>query len=281
MEPLEKLYRYLRWPMDPGEPESMKRYEAIKEFFLEKLGREIPFHKEASILDVAAGTGIASVALAEALICRGASVEEVVVTDVRRGDLEKAYKWLDIRGLAGIKLYTRQVDGRKLVEEVRGKYSYVLMWGSPLPHLSTWDYALIVANTRELVGEGGVFMVEQKNILPRVLHTNTYKDVYVSPGKAGGTLIVSIMTGYDEFTGMDVKQQYVVPGFQYIGEARSRLWDLATVLTITWLFYERVELYGSSKPGVESVVVAREPRGRAPSARSLIDTLPSRISLDT
>lgn len=46
----------------------MKRYEAIKEFFMKKLGKEIPLHREASILDVATDTGIASIALVEALL---------------------------------------------------------------------------------------------------------------------------------------------------------------------------------------------------------------------
>ncbi len=131
MESLEKLYRYLRWPMDPKELEAMKRYGAIKEFFMEKLEREIPLHREASILDVAAGTGIASIALAEALIHRGASVEEIMVTDIRREDLGKTHKWLDKRGLTSIKLYTRQVDGRKLVDEIHGKYDYIIIMGQP------------------------------------------------------------------------------------------------------------------------------------------------------
>lgn len=281
MEPLERLYRYLCWPMDPEEPESVKRYEAIREFFIEKLGREIPLHREASILDVAAGTGIASIALAEALIYRGASVRKIMVTDIRQEDLEKAYKWLDIRGLTGVKLYTRQVDGRKLVDKIQGIYDYILLWGSSLPHFSTWDYALIVANTRELIGKDGVFLVEQKNILHRVLHTNTYKDIYISPGKNRETLIISIMTGYDEFTGMDIKQQYLIPGFQYIGEARSRLWDIATILTITWLFYEKIELNRSNKPGIETTIIASKPREKAPSARSLIKTLPNQINLNS
>ncbi len=139
---------------------------------------------------------------------------------------------------------------------------------------------MIAANTRELIGENGVFIVEQKNILHRVLHTNTYKDIYVSPGKTKETPIISIMTDYDEFTGMDIKQQYLVPGFQYIGETRSRLWDIATISTITWLFYEKVELIKSNKPGVETIVMASKPRERAPSAKSLISTLPNQIRLN-
>lgn len=43
---------------------------------------KIPLHREASFLDVAAGTGIASTALAEAVL-HGARVEEIMVTDIR------------------------------------------------------------------------------------------------------------------------------------------------------------------------------------------------------
>ncbi len=112
MESLEKLYRYLRWPMYPEELEAMKRYEAIKEFFMEKLGREIPLHREASILDVAAGTGIASIALGEALIHRGASVKEIMVTDIRREDQRKHINgWINATSSASSSIHVKLMGG--------------------------------------------------------------------------------------------------------------------------------------------------------------------------
>ncbi|NPA99740.1 MAG: hypothetical protein GXO43_10220, partial [Crenarchaeota archaeon] len=114
----------------------------------------------------------------------------------------------------------------------------------------------------------------QKNLLPRILHANAYKEMHLAPGKSKGTLIASILTGYDEFTGMDIKQQYLIPGFQYIGETRSRLWDLATALTITWLFYQQVNLLRTKERLVADVIIASRPRDDAPSARSLLDTIP-------
>jgi len=270
---LSVLYRYLGWPMDPRDPEAIGRFEAIMRFFLEKLGNDIPYIEDAAILDVAGGTGIASLALAEALMRKGAKIQEVVITDVRGEDLDKAEMWLQERGLKDVRVRTVNADATRLVERIRGRYNYILLWGSSLPHFSTWDYALIVANTRELICGEGVFMVEQKNLLPRILHSNAYKEIHLAPGKSKGTLVASILTGYDDLAGMDIKQQYLIPGFHYIGETRSRLWDLATALTITWLFYQDVKLLKSKERLVADVIIALRPRKDSPSAQSLLNTI--------
>lgn len=97
--------------------------------------------------------------------------------------------------------------------------------------------------------------MEQKDILPRVLHTNTYKDVYVSLDKTGKTLIISVMAGYNELTGMDIRYQATIscPG-----------------IPVYW---------GNpfKETGVERVVITGKRKERTPSARPLIDTLTDKI----
>ncbi|BES81049.1 hypothetical protein [Pyrodictium abyssi] len=71
---------------------------------------------------------------------------------------------------------------------------------------------------------------------------------------------------------------YELPGYRYFATMPMRVWDLASVAAMLWVFYRRVELVEPSRdPLGAEVLVASEPRGDAPSSRELWETLPEQL----
>ena len=275
---LSRLYKEIEWVVDPSDSRARERFKSIVST-MEKLVsygvfREVLERGEASILDVMAASGICGVALAKVFVDRGARVE-LVVSDLRSDDLGLVDSWLDFAGISGrVDVETLVADATKLPEALSGRvFDVVTVWGSSLPHLDVYSLPLLVSGARELQPSHGVLVIEQHDILPRLLVTSSFK--YILPE---GKKLLTIYRGYDRLRGIQKRLAYVLPSLEYIGEVYSRLWDIAQIASFTWLFYKNIDLYSHYEPTftvASSVIVAKYPRKNTVEWRELLSTIPT------
>ncbi|GEM_PF-422945 len=275
---LSRLYREIGWLVDPSDPKARERFWSIVST-MEKLAssgvfREVVERRRASLLDAMAASGICGVALARVLLERGVGVE-LVVSDLRSDDLGLVGGWLDVAGISGeVGVETVVADATKLPEALGGRvFDIVTVWGSSLPHLDVYSLPLLVSGVRELQPSYGVLVIEQHDILPRILVTGGFK--YILPE---GKNLLTIYRGYDRLRGVQKRLAYVLPSLEYVGEVQSRLWDIAQVASFTWLFYRDIQLYSHIEPvfGIaSSVIIAKYPRRTSVPWRELLSTLPT------
>ncbi len=255
---LEELYLYLKWPMAPEDPEARERFEGLVKFFRESL-RDLEDRSRVRVLDLMAGTGIAGVAASKALTEMGKEVE-LVISDVRRKDLQLVEGWLSYANLK-LRYESLQADVEDAVRRVKGKFDLILIWGSSMPHLSPWKAAKVLAGLREVSSGEAKVMVEQWDISGSLLRRNQFKRILLE-GKVDdeGQGLLSLHVGYDPFTGMDERAYYRLPGMKFLLKTRVHLWGLSELATMMWLFYEEVDLIERWGRWGRPVVVARRPR---------------------
>lgn len=266
---LEELYRWLPWPMRPGNPEAERRFEAYRRLFSGLIEGHPSFgwlrgRRSVSVLDVAAGTGIAGAAMASALEGAGFDVWLVAV-DCRAGDLRFLPAWL---GRAGSRAVYDVVAGDALLlpRLLRGGFDVVLLMGSSFPHFNPWQAARIIAGIHRLQPRHGVFLAEQWDIAGSVILRNAYRHILLEGGQVdeedGG--LISLHTGYDKYRGVFRKAHYRIPGWRYIGSMETHLWYLSCLAVLLWLYYGEVD---AAEPAgaryARTVLIAWRPRARA------------------
>ncbi|BES81048.1 methyltransferase domain-containing protein [Pyrodictium abyssi] len=150
-----------------------------------------------AVLDVTAGSGIAGAAFAAALARLGARVR-LTATDLRRDVLEKVHGWLRLAGVEDrVEAETVVADAARLPEKLGCCFDLAVIWGSSLPHFSPWRLLLALASLRELQPRHGVLLVEQRDLLPRLLFNNLYARINVEYAKEDGRGVVGVHAGYD------------------------------------------------------------------------------------
>ncbi len=244
-----------------------------------RLSKLVGGRNAVSVLDVAGGTGIAGAALASVLAGMGKSVK-LVVADARSGDLELAREWLRLAGVENkIGFETVVADATRLVERVEGCFDIALLWGSSIPHFSPWSLALIIAGIRDLQHESSALLIDQRDLLPQILFTNTYEHLHLtSPvNEETGEGLLAVHNGYDQLRGMVQKAYYKLPGLAFVGTAPTRLWDVPSIAATTWLFYQEVHIEAYKWRRELKVIVAQKPRKNAPSNKELWSTLPEQL----
>jgi len=274
---LDILYSYLGWATSPDDPRAIGRFSSIVGFADGLLEDEAiySFLEDRSVvrvLDIMAASGIAGVAFAKALVSRGLGVE-LTVADVREGELRDAWRWLQLAGLGGsVKLATLRADARRLPQHFpREGFDVIVCWGSSLPHFDVYDLILFLSGSREVLASGGVLVVEQADILPGILINNIFRRVLVEGN------ILTIYKEYDAGKGVQRRLAYRLPTLEYLGVVESRLWDIAQVTALAYIFYSSVKTYSHLEmERATKVVVAAGPRASAPSWRELADDLASR-----
>ncbi|ALL00859.1 hypothetical protein Pyrde_0809 [Pyrodictium delaneyi] len=278
---LERLYSQWLWPEDPSTREAQERFNTLLEYAHSLVSTRLAYLAEkdrVAVLDVAAGSGIAGAAFAAALARRGARVS-LVVTDLRVSILEKVHVWLEKAGLKeGVRVETVAVDAARLPQKLDCCFDLALLWGSSLPHFSPWRLLLALAGVRELQPRHGILLIEQRDLLPRLLFNNLYTRIRVEYVKEDGRGVVGVHAKYDQFRGIVARVFYELPGYRYLTTMPTRLWDLASVAAMLWIFYNHVYLEKPSRdPWGAEVLVAMEPRETAPSSGELWETLPEQL----
>jgi len=268
---LEVLYTLLKWPSSPGSPEALERFKRITEFAFQALSDPdirglLGGKSEIAVLDVMAASGIAGVAFAKAASSLGYRVK-LAVLDVRGSELRLAPEWLRVAGLEGVaELELVEGDATRLPEVLGGRvYDLVVCWGSSLPHLDVYDLILLLAGIREIQRENGVLVVEQFDLLPRILVGNAFEKVRVE-----GDLL-TVFKEYDAWRGVQRRLVYKLPSLEYLGVVESRLWDVAQIAALTWLFYVNIKTYDfQDLKRTSKVIIAYPPRRTAPRWRELV-----------
>ena len=277
---IDRLFELIQWGAleNPGEARARERFSKLRDYFQKLLGKKL-FEKIAGseqvrVVDVMGGTGIAGVAfLAAHRALRGGKGEyKLTVVDARRKALGYASRWLSHAGLQGVELSTIIGDARRLPELLGGeKYDVALVWGSSLPHVDVPGIILLLAGLRESIAEKGVALIEQHDLLPRLLFANNYKDVLLE-GEA-----ITMHRGYDPRTGSVERVVYDARTMLYQGIMRTRIWEMSTIAGYAWLFFKRVyrdhylEQTGGGRAA--TVVIASEPRSNAPGWEELWGSL--------
>jgi len=273
---MDKLFDLIKWEEweNPGEPSARKRFTRLRDYFKGLLVRK-PFERLAGservrVLDVMGGTGIAGAAfLAAHRDLKGGRGEyKLAVVDARRKALGYAQRWLGHAGLQGVELSTITGDARRLPELLGGEnYDVALVWGSSLPHIDVPGMILLLAGLRESLVEEGMALIEQYDLLPRLLFNNNYRSVLLE-GEA-----ITMHKGYNARTGSVHRVVYDARTMLYQGVMKTRIWEMSSVAGFAWLFFQNVyrDQYLEEPGGgrAATVVIASKPRSSAPSWEEL------------
>ena len=95
-------------------------------------------------------------------------------------DLQKRLLALGAKEARRRKLEVRTSVGdiRDLAKHVSGKFDLVTILGSPLPHLSIYDFDRVVGQVLKVLAKAGVFLVDQSDLVFRIIPQ--YRDAFVS-----------------------------------------------------------------------------------------------------
>ncbi len=276
---LDKIYRLL-WPMRPGDSGAIERFHHLTMEFTRLISSCEPLRRLGErgvvrILELGSGTGIAGVALSKALHGMGIGVD-IDFTDIREGDLDAVEEWLETAGLKGIRHRRYVLDSRSIPKKLGGEeYDLVLFFGSPLPHLDVFEYILTVAGISQVLRRDGVYMVEQYNLGWELLRRRGFQEILLENRLGEGEALISIYTGYDEYRGVQERSYYRIPGMEYIGRMRSRLWDIASIIGINWIFFRNVEIRSFRDIREARAIISWDTRKEKPGWEELYNTLPS------
>ncbi|WP_297519367.1 class I SAM-dependent methyltransferase [Thermococcus sp.] len=238
---LEELYRYINWRMDPKDERARERFEGIEEFF-ESL-HWLP--RNGRVLDLCAGTGIAGVALAKAT---GAKL--LTVLDARSDDLELAREWLKIAGI-NPELQAIQGDARE-VSKLVGEHDVAVLWGYTMPHFDPFDAVRLFANVALVLGDKGVFIIEDMDRVYWILYRAGYREFLVE-GRREDYAIASMHEGYNFERGTFKRGYYILPGFKKIDGVDVHYWDIATQLAIGSVFFREYGVIRREEHGIDGV----------------------------
>ena len=250
-ENLKKVYEVFPWKMRPGEREAHVRFEYLVELFKES----VDFPKRTHILDIAAGSGIAGVAMMKAAEERGAETS-LCATDVREDDLKWVHEWADLAGVSG-DVETIAIDASK-VHEIGEIFDVAILWGSSTPHFSPDHLLKVFSSVALTIKDTGIFLVEEIDRTFRVFLTRGYKEFLVE-----GENAVSIHSGYDHTTSMFIRKLYKLPGFEYVSDMKVKMWDTPTVAAFGKTLFRNVKIVWSYEHGGKKcgdVIIMKDPR---------------------
>ncbi|ASI99242.1 class I SAM-dependent methyltransferase [Thermococcus celer] len=250
---LEELYEHIDWRMNPEDERARERFERIAEFF-GSISDVLP--SGGRVLDLCAGTGIAGAALAKVTEARS-----LTLLDARRIDRDSAEKWLE---LARLKPELRLVQGdAREVGELVDEHDVVVLWGLTMPHFDPFDAVRLFAGVARVLGENGVFLIEDMDRVYWVMYRAGYKRFLVE-GRKGDRTIASMHEGYDFVGGTFRRGYYVLPGFRKVGTVDFHYWDISTQLALGRIFfgeYGLVKREDHGIAGVGDVLIFKKPKG--------------------
>lgn len=257
MAGLEELYSWIRWPMDPGDERAQRRFVGTKTFFNWAVKENLlPDRKKIRILDLCAGTGLAGAALAEVLTEWGREVELTLV-EKRKEALVRVEGWLEGSNVEVYGAVMHCMDNlRKL-----GTFDIALIWGLTMPHFDPLQAAELFRNVAKALEGDGVFMIEETDRAYSLFYRKAYRELLVEGRDEAGE-IVSIDAGYDRKRGTIRRVYYRLPGFERLGEAEYRYWDLAGLAGIGKALFNEARVITAGEHSVahvSDVVYLREP----------------------
>lgn len=253
--------------MKPDDPSVEERINNIYSFFSDLISNHLFFRKlgkkEIRVLELGSGTGIVGSILSKALLDRGYE-PYIMFTDIREEDLKYVDKWIEKLEIKDIRYDVRVLDCREIPSNIKdGKFDVIIFWGSSLAHLDVYDLILTLSGIYEISNEMSMVIFEQANLGWNLLKGKMFKEFLVE-GRIteDGNALISIFSGYDVEKGVQFRSYYIIPGFKYVGKIKSRLWDIASVIGFTWIFFNNVEVLEIKEFRGTYAVIGWEKRGR-------------------
>lgn len=77
-----------------------------------------------------------------------------------------------------LSIKTVKGDAKDVAKVVKGPFDLVTIHGSPLPHVDIYEFDQIVQGVAKVLGKNGTFLIEQSDVIFRVLPQ--YKDAFVA-----------------------------------------------------------------------------------------------------
>jgi hypothetical protein len=258
-EPLERLYSLVNWQDDLSTGEGRVRYEQIKgemrQVAEHEWLRSLLSGREAKVLDLCGGAGIAGIAMAKVLADTGRGCTLSIV-DLREKALEKAR-------LLGRQELGREPETHVLdVRDLRGlptKHDVALLWGLTTPHFDPWDMMKAMAGVSGVLSDDGVLVIEEVDRVYLRFTQFGYQRVLVESATEDEA-VLSLHAGFDIKTGSFRRLTLDLMD----GERRSMdsyyFWGVAPMCQLAWTFFEDVDLI--QKDRVRCIILAAGPRRR-------------------
>ncbi len=133
---------------------------------LEVAGVNLPANPR--VLSLMAGSCIEGIAFAKLYHA------EATCVDVQKHLLQKGQKEAKRRRL---RVRTISSDVREFEKHVEGSFDLVTILGSPLPHVSIYDFDKVIVQVGRVLRKKGIFLVEQSDTIFRILPQ--YRDALV------------------------------------------------------------------------------------------------------
>jgi MPBQ/MSBQ methyltransferase len=103
----------------------------------------------------------------------------------------------------GLNVRTVKSDAREVAKATKGPFDLVTIHGSPLPHVDINDFDQTVAGVKKVLGDKGTFLIEQSDLIFRVLPQ--YRDAFVSNLEP---VVVNIHRGFNPAKGFFERLYY-------------------------------------------------------------------------
>jgi hypothetical protein len=253
---IENSYKVAKWIEKPDSPASVKRYEEtlsemkrITEH--EWIVNELKEKKNAKILDICGGWGIAGVALSKTI--REKKIDtDLTILDIRR-DQEKDSKDFTKRELGEVAKY--------LVADVTtlgsvNHFDVAVMWGYSTPHFDPWQMTKLIANISMNLGDNGVFLIEEMDRLFTVFVQSGYQRV-LAERVTEDRAVLSLHSGYEPLKGSFSRLLFdLFEGKPALEE--FYFWGLASLAQMLWMFFEDVDFLQRDR--YRGVLIAKKPR---------------------
>ncbi len=161
---------------------------------------------------------------------------EVTCLDVRKhalaqGAREAKHRKVNLRTVVG--------NAVELSKKTKGKFDLVTIHGSPLPHLSIFDFDQVIMAVKRVLAKNGTFLTEQSDLVFRIIPQ--YRDAFVS------NLDPPVMNVHLRF---NARQGY----FERLYYSKAKHTTFKVYLWSPWIIEYMLKKNGFGKVGVQPYV---------------------------
>jgi len=254
---LEHLYYVLGWPEDPETEEGQRRYRYYLHAFSRLLDHEwlraLLGLRKVEAVELCAGTGLGSAALAAALREKGLECC-VLLVDLRESALQRGVCWLQQQGIAARALVA---DVRRL-HTLGRRFDIALMVGYSAVHFDPWEMVRLLASVSAVLKPSGVLVVEEVDRRGAVIVRDRYRRVLLD--QLPRDLVVTVHRFYEPRRGVVTRTALRLLDPSIRIEHDVFLWGIAELAALTWCFFHDIDLVKLDQPH-HFLLLAKAPRG--------------------
>jgi len=151
------------------------------------------------------------------------------------------------------KLRIRTVKGnaKEVAKVVKGPFDLVTIHGSPLPHVDIYDFDQIVQGVAKVLGKNGTFLIEQSDLIFRVLPQ--YKDAFVANLDP---VVVNIHRSFNPAKGFFERLYYSGTRKDLFKVYLWSPWIIEYVLKKNGYLHVKVQPYADTTTAVQTYLIA-------------------------